>query len=179
MPKESMRATLDTTVILGAVGNPLGPNASVIAQGIASIYTMVLAQSVIAEALRHLRRGFGKVPPLSDRQIDTLFATLFQHQWNPDTLLPAPPTTLNTTAVQHELLGRWLVQEGYIAPESARRMNPHTRVGEVSPKDLHVLAVALESDSQFIVTSNGKDYPDHCGVAVVPPSQFLTHLASD
>ena len=40
------------------------------------------------------------------------------------------------------------------------------RVGEVSPKDLHVLAVTLESDSQFIVTSNGKDYPDHCGVAV-------------
>jgi hypothetical protein len=68
MPKESMRATLDTTVILGAVGNPWGPNASVIAQGLAGIYPMVLAQSVIAEALRHLRRGFGKVPPLSDRR---------------------------------------------------------------------------------------------------------------
>ena len=178
MPDEIIRATLDTTVILGAVGNPSGPNANVIAQGLAGIYTMVLAQSVIAEAIRHLCRGFGKVPPLSDSQLDTLFATLFQHRWNPDTLLPAPPTTLNTTAVQHELLGRWLVQEGYITPESARRINPQTRVGDVSPKDLHVLAVALESDSQFIVTSNGKDYPEHCGVAVVPPSQFLTHITS-
>lgn len=79
---------------------------------------MVLAQSVIAEAIRHLRRGFGKVPPLSDREIDTLLATLLQHRWIPDTLL------------------------------------------------------------QFIVTSNGKDYPDHCGIAVVPPSQFLRHIAS-
>lgn len=179
MPKERMKATLDTTVILGAVGNPLGPNAGVIAQGLVGIYPMVLAQSVIAEALRHLRRGFGKVPPLSDGQIETVFATLFQHWWEPQILRPAPPTTLNTTAVQHELLGRWLVKEGYITSGSARRVNPHTRVGEVSPKDLHVLAVALESGSQFIVTSNGQDYPDHCGVAVVPPSQFLMHLASD
>ena len=179
MPNERLRATLDTTVILGAVGNPLGPNASVIAQGLAGIYPMVLAQSVIAETLRHLRRGFGNIPPLSERQIETLFATLFQHWWDPQSLRSAPPTTLNTTAVQHELLGNWLVKEGYITPESARRLNPHTRVGEVSPKDLHELAVALESGSQFIVTSNGKDYPDHCGVAIVPPSQFLTHLASD
>ncbi len=179
MPNERMKATLDTTVILGAVGNPLGPNASVIAQGLVGIYPMVLAQSVIAEALRHLRRGFGKVPPLSDSQIEALFATLFQHWWDPKSLRPAPPTTLNTAAVQHELLGLWLVKEGYIPPEAARRLNPYTRVGEVSPKDLHVLAVALESGSQFIVTSNGQDYPDDCGVAIVPPSQFLTYLASD
>jgi predicted nucleic acid-binding protein len=105
MPEKGMRATLDTTVILGAVGNPLGPNASVIAHGLVGIYSMVLAQSVIAEALRHLRRGFGKIPPLSERQIETLFATLFQHRWEPQILRQAPPTTLNTTAVQHELLG--------------------------------------------------------------------------
>jgi hypothetical protein len=143
MSENIIRATFDTTVILGAVGNPSGPNASVIA----GVYTMVLAQSVIAEALRHLRQGFGKVPPLSDRQMEPLFATLFQHWWNPHRLVPAPPTTLNTTAIQHESLGRWLVQEGYITPEAARRLNPHTRVGDVSSKDLHVLAVALESGS--------------------------------
>ena len=85
MPEEIMRATLDTTLILGAVGNPLGPNASVIAHGLAGIYPMVLAQSVIAETLRHLRRGFGKVPPLWGRQFETLLATLFQiqHGWDP------------------------------------------------------------------------------------------------
>ena len=116
MPEEIMRATLDTTLILGAVGNPLGPNASVIAQGMAGIYPMVLAQSVIAETLRHLRRGFGKIPPLSERQIETLFATLFQHGWTHQSLRLAPPTTLNTTAVEHELLGRWLVKERYITP---------------------------------------------------------------
>lgn len=178
MSENIIRATLDTTVILGAVGNPSWPNASVIAHGIAGVYTMVLAQSVIAEALRHLRQGFGKVPPLSDRQMEPLFATLFQHWWNPHRLVPAPPTTLNTTAIQYESLGRWLVQEGYITPEAARRLNPHTRVGDVSSKDLHVLAVALESGSEFIVTSNGKDYPDHCGVVIVPPSHFLMHLAT-
>ncbi len=143
MSENIIRARFDTTVILGAVGNPSGTNASVIA----GVYTMVLAQSVIAEALRHLRQGFGKVPPLSDRQMEPLFATLFQHWWNPHRLVPAPPTTLNTTAIQHESLGRWLVQEGYITPQAARRLNPHTRVGDVSSKDLHVLAVALESGS--------------------------------
>lgn len=51
MSEKIIPATLDTTVILGAVGNPSGPNASVIAHGIAGVYTMVLSQSVIAEAL--------------------------------------------------------------------------------------------------------------------------------
>ncbi len=78
MSEKIIRAMLDTTVILGAVGNPSGPNAHVIA----GVYTMVLAQSVIAEALRHLRQGFGKVPPLSDRQIRTpvrdAFSTLVE-----------------------------------------------------------------------------------------------------
>ncbi len=77
-----------------------------------------------------------------------------------------------------ELLGRWFVQEGYITPKASPRLNPLTRVGDVSPKDLHVLAVALESGSEFIATSNGKDYPDHCGVVIVPPSQFLMLLAT-
>lgn len=142
------------------------------------VFILWFCPKVLSRKPYHLRQGFGKVPPLSDRQMKPLLATLFQHWWNPHKLVPAPPTTLNTTAIQHELLGRWLVQEGYVTPEAARRLNPHTRVGDVSPKDLHVLAVALESGSEFIVTSNGKDYPDHCGVVIVPPSQFLMHLAT-
>lgn len=163
MPNECVRATLDTTVILGAVGNPLGPNANVIALGLANIYSMVLVQSVIAEALRHLRRGFGKVPPLSERQIETLFATLFQHLWDPQRLWSAPPTTLNTTAVQHELLGHWLVNEGYITPEAARRINPLTRVGEVSPEDLHVLAVAQNPARRLLSPAMAKIIPSIVG----------------
>ncbi len=83
MSEKIIRATLDTTAILGAVGNPSGPNAS----GMAGVYPMVLAPSVIAESLRELRQGLGKVPLLSDRQMEPLFATLFQHGGNPHRLM--------------------------------------------------------------------------------------------
>lgn len=176
MSNDTLRATLDTTVILGAVGSPHGPNAAVIAQGLVGIYTMVLAQSVIAEAIRHLRRGFGKVPPLSDDQIEGIFVTLFQHLWTPDILLPAPPTTLDTRAVHDRYLAPWLVTHGYVTPDASRRLNPLTRVGDVSAKDLHVLAVAVQSASSCIVTSNLADYPSDCGVDIVPPSRYLISL---
>lgn len=171
------RATLDTTVLLGAVANPHGPNASVLARGLVGLYEMVLPQYVIAEAMRHLRRGFGKVPPLSDAQIDRLFARLFAHRWDPDQLWPGPPGTLDLAPVRHEPLGPWLVRQGYL--RSPTRVTPTTRVGEVSPKDLPVLVVALQSDSTYLVTSNLADYPAACGIQILRPTAFLARVPGD
>jgi predicted nucleic acid-binding protein len=47
-------------------------------------------------------------------------------------------------------------------------------------KDRHVLAVAVMSRSQVIVTSNNQDFPDTAldpfGVVAQTPDEFLTHL---
>ena len=83
MCEKIIRATRDTTVILGAGGNPSGPNASVIAHGLSWFWPHVLSRKPYAIYTKGLAK---------DRQMEPLVATLFQHGGNPHRLMPAPPT---------------------------------------------------------------------------------------
>lgn len=123
--------------------------------------------------------------PLRDLLMRLALRDLFRARW--------------TEQILDEMERAILRQRSDLSPEKLRRtrelMNQHVRDALVAdyqqlipavelpdPDDRHVLAAAIRSGAQVIVTYNRKDFPDGAlrkwGIEVQHPDDFVEHLLS-
>jgi predicted nucleic acid-binding protein len=138
--------------------------------GLVAVYDAnVLYPSVLRDFL--IRAGIERLvrPHWSDRILNEVFSNLAENRPDLD-----PARLERTCALMNQALRGALV-DGYQKREAQLTLP--------DPKDRHVLALALETKANLIVTSNLRDFPDSelakWDVTAIHPDDFLTELATN
>ncbi len=106
---------------------------------------------------------------------------LYVPQWSEDILAEVRRTQVEKLKWPEELARYWQEQVRASFPEAViGGYEKLTEVCENDPKDRHVLAAAIKSKAELIVTSNLKHFPraalEPWGISAVHPSSYLITL---